>query len=59
MNIHAVGFVLIAERFGMTKEIWVRLVGDAYGSPTYTKTLKEFMEQRNLKRTDIADWWKV
>lgn len=36
----------------------VRLRGDFYSSDTYCDTLKEFMNLHNLKRSDIAEWWK-
>nr|WP_294724045.1 hypothetical protein [Prevotella sp.] len=40
------------------KQVIVRLKGDFYSMNTYCSTLKEYLEKRNLKRSDIAEWWK-
>ena len=40
------------------KQVIVRLKGDFYSMNTYCSTLKEFLEKRNLKRSDVAEWWK-
>lgn len=40
------------------KYVKVRLKGDFYTMDTYCRTLKEFLEMRNLKRSDVAEWWK-
>ena len=42
----------------MAKEVHVILKGDCYSMNTYCSTLKEFLEMRNLKRSDVSDWWK-
>lgn len=42
----------------MAKEVHVILKGDCYSMNTYCSTLKEFLEIRNLKRSDVSDWWK-
>ena len=42
----------------MDKEVHVILKGDCYAMNTYCNTLKEFLEMRNLKRSDVSDWWK-
>lgn len=41
----------------MAKEVHVILKGDCYSMNTYCSTLKEFLEMRNLKRSDVSDWW--
>ena len=40
------------------KQVIVRLKGDFYNMNTYCSTLKDFLEKRNLKRSDVAEWWK-
>ena len=40
------------------KQVIVILNGDFYSMNTYCSTLKEFLEKRNLKRSDVAEWWK-
>ena len=42
----------------MAKEVHVILKGDCYSMNTYCSTLKEFLEMRHLKRSDVSDWWK-
>lgn len=42
----------------MAKEVHVILKGDCYSMNTYCSILKEFLEMRNLKRSDVSDWWK-
>lgn len=38
--------------------IHVRLRGDFYPLDPYCTTLKQFMEEYNVKRSAIAEWWK-
>jgi hypothetical protein len=40
------------------EDLWVRLKGDTYGGNAYAKTVKEFVSHHNLKRSDIAEWWR-
>ena len=40
----------------MAKEVHVILKGDCYSMNTYCSTLKEFLEMRNLKRSDVSDY---
>lgn len=49
---------LIQKYETMAKEVHVILKGDCYSMNTYCSTLKEFLEMRNLKRSDVSDWWK-
>ena len=42
----------------MAKEVHVILKGDCYSMNTYCSILKGFLEMRNLKRSDVSDWWK-
>ena len=41
----------------MAKEVHVILKGDCYSMNTYCRTLKEFLEMRNLKRVLIVPLW--
>ena len=38
--------------------IKVQLKGDFYTMDTYCHTLKEFMESRHIKRSQIKAWYK-
>ena len=40
------------------KWIHVRFKGAFYAEGTYCHTLKEFIERRKCKRSDIAEWWR-
>lgn len=40
------------------KTIKVQLKGEFYISDTYCYTLKEFMQMRNIKRSDIKAWYR-
>lgn len=42
----------------MEKWIHVRFKGAFYAEGTYCHTLKELIERRKCKRSDIAEWWK-
>lgn len=39
-------------------QVIVRLKGNFYCMNTYCSTQKEYLEKRNLKRSDVAEWWK-
>lgn len=42
----------------MKKTIKVKLNGYFYIFDTYCYTLKEYMEKRGIKRSQIDAWWK-
>lgn len=41
----------------MKRLIYVRFKGAFYAESTHCHTLKEFIERRGCKRSDIAEWW--